>query len=207
MIVSRQDEEWLVNPPKSSKHGLVAQRKSGGLYTPAVTGSTPVEPFYLAVYLIINGSLEMSAGKIAAQSFQAAQRLFLASEDDGNLSSLLAQWQARGTCTRTRIALSPAVFERACRDLPGALMIDEGVTEVEPGSATCFATYPIDENDLPRILRHKRVPVLNAPVVHVSQPAREAEMDQHRQSSDEAEVAGSRPAASMAQRPPRPGGG
>lgn len=166
----------------------------------------------------------MSAGKIAAQSFQAAQRLFAVAEDDGNLAALLSQWQQQGTCTRTRIALSPTVFERACRELPGALMIDEGVTEVEPGSATCFATYPLDENDLPQVLSHKRIPVLNAVVNHTSfrrpadvaqwqssgfnspsvegsnpsvcvPPAREAEMDQHRQPTGNAEVAGSMPAS------------
>lgn len=110
----------------------------------------------------------MSAGKLAAQSFQAAQRLFTAAKEDADLASLLDQWQKQGTCTRTRIALSPAVFERACRELSGVVMVDEGVTEVEPGSTTCFASYPLDENDLPRILRHKRVPVLNSPITHTS---------------------------------------
>lgn len=147
----------------------------------------------------------MSAGKIAAQSFQAAQRLFAAAMKDSDLAALLERWQTQGTCTRTRIALSPAVFERACRELPGTLMIDEGVTEVEPGSATIFATAPLIE--LPRILRHKRVPVLNAPVVHVSTPGREAEMDQHRSPSGDAEVAGSMPATPMAVRPTRSGVG
>ena len=150
----------------------------------------------LSVYLIINGSLGMSAGKIAAQSFQAAQRLFLASREDLDLESLLDRWQRAGTRTCTRVALSQAVFDRACRELPGVTMIDEGMNEVDPGTATCFATVPLsDDSELPRILRHKRVPVLNAEVNHVStvRPAREAEMDQHRSSLDVAEVVGSRP--------------
>lgn len=125
---------------------------------------------YLAVYLIINGTLGMSAGKIAAQSFQAAQRLFLQAQNDVGLAELLEQWQAGGTCTRVRIAQTPAVFERACRELPGAMMVDEGMTEVSAGSATCYATAPIEEEALPRILRHKRMPVLNATVTHVSVP-------------------------------------
>lgn len=123
----------------------------------------------LAIYLIINGPLGMSAGKIAAQSFQAAQRLFAAAADDADLADLLQRWQKAGTCTKTRIALSPAVFDRACRELPGVIMVDEGMTEVDPGSATCFATYPLDEaEELPRMLRHKRMPVLNASVTHIS---------------------------------------
>lgn len=141
----------------------------------------------------------MSAGKIAAQSFQAAQRLFASAEVDPNLADLLERWKAGGTCTKTRIALSSAVFERACRELPGVLMVDEGVTEVEPDSPTCYATFPLNETEVPRILRHKRIPVLNAAVQHIStvRPAREAEMDQHRSPSGVAEVAGSRPAASL----------
>lgn len=164
----------------------------------------------------------MSAGKIAAQSFQAAQRLFAAAIVDTDLASLLERWQRAGTTTRVRIALSPMVFGRACRELAGVVMIDEGMNEVEPDSATCFATWPI-EGDLPRILRHKRMPVLNAPVVHTSIPgrvslsgraagfmprrsrvripprplAREAELAQHLAPRSE-EVAGSNPAASMA---------
>lgn len=164
----------------------------------------------------------MSAGKIAAQSFQAAQRLFAAGREDAELMSQLERWQESGTCTRVRVALSLAVFARACRELPGSLMVDEGVTEVEPGSATCFATTPLKEDDLPRILRHKRMPVLNATVTHVSVPesrrrsseveqlalypvahgfdsrrllAREAEIVQHR-GVRVAEVAGASPAAS-----------
>lgn len=154
----------------------------------------------------------MSAGKIAAQSFQAAQRLL----DSGQWAAELVRWQREGTCTRVRIAQTPAVFARACRELPGVLMVDEGVTEVEPDSATCFATAPL-EDPLPQILSHKRMPVLNAPVQHsrgrsseVEQralypdahrfdPGRplasEAELAQHRDASGEAEAAGSSPAA------------
>lgn len=168
----------------------------------------------------------MSAGKIAAQSFQAAQRLFASARDDAELTVLLERWQTAGTRTCTRIALSQAVFDRACRELPGAIMVDEGMNEVDPYTATCLATAPLpDGSELPRILRHKRMPVLNAEVHHVSDtsrrssavehpalnpvvrgfdshrllvPAREAELAQHRQAdlSANAEVAGSNPAAS-----------
>lgn len=155
----------------------------------------------------------MSAGKIAAQSFQAAQRLFA----DGRFAVELEAWQRAGTCTRVRIAQTPAVFARACRELPGALMVDEGVTEVAAGAATCFATAPL-EDPLPQILSHKRMPVLNAPVEHsrgrsseVEQRAlypdahrfdpgrplaREAELAQHPAPARDREVAGSKPAAS-----------
>lgn len=163
------------------------------------------------MYVVINGPLNMSAGKIAAQVFQAAQRLFANASYEQ--AELLRLWQEHGTCTRVRIAQTPAVFDRACRELYGVAMVDEGFNEVEPDTTTCFATYPIDDRKLlPRILRHKRCPVLNAEVAHVSSvrpPAREAELDQQRLKSrgtssakvlalGEAKVAGSNPAARLA---------
>lgn len=119
----------------------------------------------LAVYLIINGSLEMSAGKIAAQCFQVAQRLLRAAEapeTDPNLVAALADWERQGTRTITRIALSETLFERVCHDLDGVLMVDEGLTEVPANSATVFATWPLRRGELPRMLRHRSVPLLDA---------------------------------------------
>lgn len=157
----------------------------------------------------------MSAGKIAAQSFQASQRLFAAAAIDAEHAALLERWQWAGTCTRVRIALSAAVFERARRELAGVTMIDEGMNEVGPNSATCFATWPL-EGDLPRMLKHKRIPVLNALIDHGharqgsrryvltaagSNPAvssaREAELAQHH-ALRSAEVAGSKLASGLA---------
>ena len=167
--------------------------------------------------MIINGPLNMSAGKIAAQVFQAAQRLFAAADTDQ--AELLRQWQENGTCTRVRIALTPATFERACRELDGVAMVDEGVNEVAPDTTTCFATYPIDDGQpLPRILTHKRCPVLNAEIQHVSiarPPAREAEWHSIASQAEgpwsqgEAKVAGSIPAARLASAtiPGRPSNG
>jgi peptidyl-tRNA hydrolase len=117
----------------------------------------------LAIYLIVNGPLQMSPGKIAAQAFQAAQRLFAAASSGQADSQLqaLAAWQAQGTRTITRIAETDHIFQRACDELDGVVMIDEGMTEVPPDSATVFATWPLRRGDLPRMLRHKRVPLLD----------------------------------------------
>jgi len=111
----------------------------------------------LSVYLVVNGPLGMTAGKIASQAFQAAQRLLDAATQDQRLADLLAQWRKEGTCTITRVAQTPAVFERLMREVPGRAMIDEGLTEVAPGSITCYATYPIRRSQQPRAIRHKKV--------------------------------------------------
>jgi peptidyl-tRNA hydrolase len=109
----------------------------------------------------------MSAGKIAAQCFQAAQRLFAraSSPSERELQGLLSRWQELGTLTICRIAQTPHVFERALAELDGALMVDEGVNEVAPGSPTVFATVPLDVRSAPSILRHKRMPLLTPETV------------------------------------------
>jgi len=121
----------------------------------------------LAVYLVVNGSLGMSAGKIGSQCFQAAQRLFSAAPDDPGLAALLKDWEEQGTRTITRVALTETLFARACRELPGVAMIDEGLTEVPEDSATVFATHPIRRNQLPRMLCHRKVPLLTTSSEHV----------------------------------------
>lgn len=122
----------------------------------------------LACYLIVNGPLGMSAGKIAAQAFQAFQRLQQASEAGECTSEqreALEFWKTNGTRTITRIAETPAVFERACRELPGITMVDEGLTEIEPGSATIHATWPLPRHPGPRLASHKKIQLLSGPPI------------------------------------------
>lgn len=122
----------------------------------------------LAVYLFINGPLGLSAGKIAAQCFQAAQRLQAAYQrGEGTVEQRAAyeRWLADGTRTICRIAETPAVFDRICRELPGATMIDEGLTECPADSSTVHATWPIYRHLAPRLTRHKRAPLLQGPPI------------------------------------------
>ncbi|WP_217925147.1 peptidyl-tRNA hydrolase [Miltoncostaea oceani] len=117
----------------------------------------------LAVYLVVNGPLEMSTGKIAAQAFQAAQRLFRAASHPDcplHLIEALRAWEAEGTRTITRVAQTAHVFSRVVAEVEGVVMVDEGLTEVEPGSVTVFASWPIPMGDAPRALRHRRCPLL-----------------------------------------------
>ena len=117
----------------------------------------------LQITLIINGPLGMSAGKIAAQSFQAAQRLFARASEQPELTEALRAWEREGTCTCTRIARTQHLFQRACEELDGplsALMIDEGLTEIAPGSPTILAYGPLRRSQSPRLLSHKNIPLL-----------------------------------------------
>lgn len=127
---------------------------------PAGSLSDEQEQDALAVYLVVNGPLGMSAGKIAAQAFQACQRLYRHSQHDPDLADALRQWEAEGTRTCTRLAQTPHVFERICREVDGATMIDEGLTEVQPDSPTVFASVPLRRSQSPAALRHKRCQTL-----------------------------------------------
>lgn len=117
----------------------------------------------LAVYLVVCGPLGMSTGKIAAQAFQACQRLYAAAADDPELQDALAEWEAEGTRTCTRLAETQHVFDRLCDEVPGAVMVDEGLNEVEPDTATVFASWPMRRSALPTALRHKRCATMRDP--------------------------------------------
>lgn len=114
----------------------------------------------LAVYLIVNhGEFPMSPGKLAAQAFQAAQRL-LAAANGGEATDeqleLLAEWQQHGTRTITKFATTRHLFDRCRAEIPGVTMIDEGLTEDTCGP-TVYATWPVRRGQLPRCLAHKRI--------------------------------------------------
>jgi peptidyl-tRNA hydrolase len=103
------------------------------------------------VYLVINGTLGMSPGKIAAQTFQACQRLLDRERD----ADALRCWREQGTKTVVLVAQTPGVFARAQEEIHGETMVDEGMNEVPEGSHTVHASYPTW--DSPRILKHKRL--------------------------------------------------
>jgi peptidyl-tRNA hydrolase len=117
----------------------------------------------LACYIILNGSLNMSAGKACAQAFQACQRLLTAyKRGTGSRKQRadLREWRANGTRTICRIANTEHLFARCCHELDGVALIDEGLTEIPTGSITFLATWPIRRGQAPRLLRHKNIPLL-----------------------------------------------
>ncbi len=118
----------------------------------------------LDVHVIFNGPLGMSPGKAAAQAFQAAQRLLEAAgkpDAPPGMRERLEAWRREGTCTVARVADTERAFARAAAELDCVVMHDEGVNEVEPGSATCLATWPIRRDCQPRMLRHKRIRLMD----------------------------------------------
>ena len=117
----------------------------------------------IAIYLVVNGSLGLSAGKVASQAFQACRRILRAAEADPRQQELIAAWEREGTRTICRVAETESVFARVCREVPGITFVDEGVYGCAPLSRTVHASWPVRRSLLPRMLSHKRVPLLASP--------------------------------------------
>lgn len=103
----------------------------------------------LSVYVIVNGSLGMSAGKIAAQAFHCGWHV-------GRYGPTSDAWMAQGRRCVVRVAETEHVFTRVIEECEGHLQCDEGLTEVEHGAATTFVTIPYRRDSAPKILSHKR---------------------------------------------------
>ena len=100
----------------------------------------------LVQYIIVNNSLGMNKGKIAAQCSHASVAV-LDKVDDRTV----LEWKRNGM---KKIVLKVkdteeliVLFEKVKRQLPCALITDAGHTQVEPGSKTCFGCGPVEENE------------------------------------------------------------
>lgn len=106
------------------------------------------------MYLVINGSLDMGAGKIAAQVFQACTWMHQCD------APRLDDWRQEGCRTVVRVATTPAIFERVINELEGVVLCDEGLTEVEYGARTVFCTWPVRRSQAPKLLSNRKIPLL-----------------------------------------------
>lgn len=103
----------------------------------------------ISVYVILNGSLHMSPGKMAAQSFHCGWlcRDRFVDKD----------WTQQGRRVVVRLAETPHAFQRVMEECKGVAQQDEGLTEVQRGAITAFVTIPYRRADIPKILTHKKV--------------------------------------------------
>jgi len=100
----------------------------------------------LVQYIIVNNSLGMNKGKIAAQASHASVAVLEKIEEE-----IFEEWKQNGM---KKIVLKVnsteellELFEKAKRTLPCALITDAGHTQVSPGSKTCFACGPVEESE------------------------------------------------------------
>jgi peptidyl-tRNA hydrolase, PTH2 family len=97
--------------------------------------------------IVIRSDLDLGKGKMAGQvahaSLSAYRRAELADK------WIARRWEAEG---QKKVVLKVGsegelleLYERMKRELPCALIRDAGMTQVEPGTITCFGAGPADE--------------------------------------------------------------
>ncbi len=98
----------------------------------------------LAQYIVVNKELKMNCGKICAQVAHASVAVLEKIDDD-----VIEEWKLQGM---KKVVLKIktteellALFERAKKELPCALITDGGRTQIAAGSKTCFACGPAEE--------------------------------------------------------------
>jgi peptidyl-tRNA hydrolase len=115
----------------------------------------------LSVYVVLNGSLGMTPGKAASQAFHvgwlARYMLNHAYVGDAEGTALWRAWEGQGRRVVVRLAETANVFKRAVAECDGMVQRDEGLTEVDAGSATALVTVPYARADAPKVLSHKRL--------------------------------------------------
>lgn len=97
------------------------------------------------IYIIINGELKMSAGKVASQAAHAVMSL-----------GQEAQFMFLSSNRRTVIVLEAKNAEQiknldqylSNEGIGSIYYIDEGVNEIDPYSVTALAVSPIEKDDL-----------------------------------------------------------
>jgi len=105
-----------------------------------------IENMELVQYIIVNTSLGMGKGKIAAQCSHASVSVLDKADDE-----TVYEWKSQGM---KKVVLKVKtteelleLFEKAKRKLPCMLITDAGRTQIGAGSKTCFACGPVDEEE------------------------------------------------------------
>lgn len=100
------------------------------------------------MYIFVNRGLGMSSGKIAAQAAHAAVNAYRNSKSEiifdwfagGHYTKLVMQANSEGHLKTIQKYIEDRGFETS-------LIIDEGLTEIEPHQATALGVEIVDKND------------------------------------------------------------
>jgi len=113
-----------------------------------------VNGFSYKQVIVFRTDLKMSKGKIAAQAGHAA--VSAAEEARKNYRDWFENWLNEGQCKvvlKVKSEKELLELERKAKDLglPHALIIDQGLTEVPPGTITCLGIGPAPAEKLDKI--------------------------------------------------------
>ncbi|MEM4554822.1 MAG: peptidyl-tRNA hydrolase Pth2 [Candidatus Anstonellaceae archaeon] len=109
--------------------------------------------------IVVRSDLKMGKGKLAAQVSHASLLAFQACQQKDKKSA--DEWVNEG---QKKIVLKVAslkelleLYESVRTQFPCALVKDAGYTQVEPGTITCFAAGPAQEEKLDKYLGHLKL--------------------------------------------------
>ena len=110
----------------------------------------------LVQYIVVNASLGMQKGKIAAQASHASVSVLERVNERE-----IEEWKSEGMKKVVLKVKSTeellALFEKARKLFPCALITDAGKTQIEAGSKTCFACGPVEENEAQKIFKELKL--------------------------------------------------
>jgi len=95
--------------------------------------------------IVVNESLKLPRGKLAAQVAHAAVRAFIDASSGAQQGWLKAGMPKVVLGSESESALHELQSQARSAGLPAALIKDAGHTVVEPGTVTCMAIGPADD--------------------------------------------------------------
>jgi PTH2 family peptidyl-tRNA hydrolase len=101
----------------------------------------------IVMYILINKSLKMSPGKVAAQVGHGVGKIYENLDSQSELTKVLFDnWKNK---SYTKITLKSTLDEmiEISKLFPSVLIMDEGRTQIEP-SNTVLCVYPVTKNEI-----------------------------------------------------------
>ena len=137
----------------------------------SVQKSTTDEENTLVLYLIVNDSLKMSSGKIAAQCAHGAQNILMKYYQVVSANLKLIDTVQHLSDMRSWLTSNMRIVVLKSSDVKtwakikaefvetklGVIVVDAGFTEIEPGSETVIALYPMKKSGVSKIIKRLRV--------------------------------------------------
>lgn len=108
------------------------------------------------MYFVIKKSLNMSAGKIAVQIAHAAQMMIFwynqLKVQNFDMTKDFDTWKNE-SFRKVSLVAKDNEFEKIKQELHCVVVKDAGLTEVDPGSETVLAIWPMRKDDRPKLLK------------------------------------------------------
>lgn len=141
---------------------VILDKDRGNAYILAMDSSAPQDD-PLVMYLIVNEDLNMSIGKTSAQTAHGSQLIMMDYFTDiahKDYKSHHINMQAWFDSSYRKVVLKADKKEFAkLKELQEKhiLIVDAGLTELEPGSETCIAFWPMRKGLAPKIIKKLQV--------------------------------------------------